>query len=285
MEGDEGRIEEETYEDPTQTIQDESQGLYEEAVSHNQMVPPIQITTSPPNSVALQQSHDPTGYMDPLQLNIGEDDKRASLIPEDLIDDWEFAYDKSTAKKREKLKVSDLKNVVIKGWLEKLGGRNQKSWQKRFCVLSDIFMYFYEKETSNTYNNRIPMPGFVPNPVNDLTKPKKNQFAFKLSAITDNGLLKDYYFRSRTDEERNGWIESIRKIAEIGRGEIEKRKSMTLPSSSHRHMPEATPVSTTTRSLTSPQEILEDDPCENYEALEPALIEPDQEDYVDVSYN
>lgn len=285
MEGEEGRIEEETYEDPTEAIKEESPGLYEEAVSQNHMPPPIQITPPPPHSVP-QQSHDPTGYMDPLQLNIGQDDKRASIVPEDLIDDWEFAYDKSTGKKKEKLKVSDHKNVVIKGWLEKLGGRNQKSWQKRYCVLSDIFMYFYEKESSNTYNNRIPMPGFVPNPVNDLTKPKKNQFAFKLSAVNDNGLLKDYYFRSRTDEERNGWIESIRKTAEIGRGEIEKRKSMTLPSSSFRNLSEATPVSTTTRPLSSPQEILEDDDvCENYEALEPAVIEPDQEDYVDVSYN
>lgn len=281
MECEEDRIQEETYEDPTLTKEEPSE-LYEETlpVCLDPNPPAINISSAPSSSAI-----EPAGYMDPLQLHTDPAlDNRLSIIPEDLIEDWEMAYEKSdVVKKKEKVKPSKLKNVIYKGWLEKLGGRNQKSWQKRYCVLADVFMYFYEKESSNTYNNRIPIPGFVPNPADNLTKPKKNQFCFKLSAVNSSGVLKDYYFRAKTESECTGWIESIRSLAEIGRGIAEKRKSMTLPT------PQSKPTMTSQDPMTlsrlgNVSEAVEPEQ-ENYEALDVVHETTEaetQEDYVDV---
>ena len=253
-------IEEETYEDPSQTNQEEEPELYED--------PQIQPVTTPTKQPAAA-----SGYMDPIML-----DNRKSMVPEDLIDDWECAYDSSNVKKKEKIKASKLNNVLMKGWLDKLGGRSHKNWQKRYCVLAELFMYFYEKESSSTYNNRIPIPGFVPNPSADLTQPKKNHFAFKLSSTDSSGKAKDYYFRARTEAERDQWVEAIRKIFEQGRIAIEKRKSQTLPVN---FSAGGIPTGNSVRHLSTGFE------QEEYEALSPAMIpeegEEDQEEYVDVS--
>ena len=273
MEADEDRIEEETYEEPQKIDEEDPQDLYEEA-SPLPIGPPT--VTSPP-SLTSSKSFEPAGYMDPQKLTPAADNneynKRASIIPDDM-GDWEMAYDQSNTKKKEKIKASNLKNVIVKGWLEKLGGRNQTSWQKRYCVLAGVFMYFYEKETANTYNNRVPMMGFLPNPVPTLTRPKRKEFAFKLSSINNApGGKKDYYFRSKSEEECASWIDEIRKTGDAARGVMEKKKSMTLPPRSQLQ-PQAIPEERG-RSISSVSE-----EQENYEALDP-ITEP-QEDYVDV---
>lgn len=296
MEGDEGRIPEETYEDPAQAMEmdNENQGLYEEAVplslepTNINNTPSISVSSPPPSS-----SFEPAGYMDPTQLNPAQNDNRASIVPEHLIEDWDYAYEESVVgKKKEKIKVANLKNIVTKGWLEKLGGRNHTSWQKRYCVLADVFLYFYEKESSNTYNNRIPIPGFIPSNVPDLTRPKRNQYAFKLSCVNIKGVRKDYYFRAKTEGECKTWIEAIKISGDMGRGVLEnKRKSMTLPASK---TPFTTAIqdsnsrlSTTVgeqRGRSSSDTCIEEEPeQDNYEELEVAkTMDDDQEEYVDV---
>ena len=279
MECEEDRIQEETYEDPTQSKIEESGELYEETLPLSLEPSTPQINVSGPSNTAIQ--HEPAGYMDPLQLTTDPTtDNRSSMISEDLLGDWEIAYEQSSNKKKEKIKASKLENVIFKGWLEKLGGRNHKTWQGRYCVLAGIFMYFYEKESSSTYNNRIPILGFVPNPADNLTNPKKKHFCFKLSAMNSIGDSKDYYFRSKTEQECTGWIESIGSVAEVGRGIVEKRKSMTLPANSSSLKP--TTVAHDSNSMPRFDAIPEQ---ENYEALEPVHVENEpQEDYVDVSF-
>lgn len=274
MEADEDRIEEETYEEP-QKMDEENQDLYEEAVPLS-LDPP---SVTAPAPISPGGTFEPAGYMDPQKLNPNtpnnNDNKRASVIPDDM-GDWELAYDQTNTKKKEKIKASNLKNVVMKGWLEKLGGRNQTSWQKRYCVLAGVFMYFYEKESGNTYNNRIPMIGFLPNPVPSLTRPKRKEYAFKLSSVNASaGAKKDYYFRSKSEEECGSWIEEIRKAGDLARGVMEKKKSMTMPGPTR----ENTAIQEQrNRFLTSSAS----EEQENYEALEPVTEEIPQEDYVDV---
>ena len=253
-------IDEEMYEDPS-AVNPEPE-LYEDP----QPAPPI-----------IQAPVSNSNYMEPVKVN----DKRKSMVPEELINDWDCVYDQSQVnKKKEKVKVSKLNNVQIKGWLEKLGGRSHKNWQKRYCVLSEMFMYFYEKEGSSSYNNRIPIPGFVPNPSAELTQPKKNHFVFKLSSTDSIGVAKDYYFRAKTETERDQWVACIRKIFEQGRSIIEKRKSMTLPSSFS-----SGGLSIGKPPVLPPMGELEiEDEQEEYECLGPGLLpEDDQEEYMDVT--
>ena len=130
-----------------------------------------------------------------------------SMMLDEVPHSWE--YD-TTAPKVSKMKPSQLKDVRIKGPLEKLGGRSHNSWQKRYCVLSGVFMYFYEKESSKMFNNRIALPRYTISSAPHFTNEKKKHFAFKLTH-TDSatGKQKDYYFRTSSDNVRTKWITSV----------------------------------------------------------------------------
>lgn len=138
---------------------------------------------------------------------VNVDQFRQSVMLDEVPLTWE--YD-TTAPKVAKMKPSQLKDVRIKGPLEKLGGRSQNSWQKRYCVLSGVFMYFYEKESSKLFNNRIALPKYTITSAPHFTNEKKKHFAFKLTH-TDSatGKQKDYYFRSSSAEIRTQWISCV----------------------------------------------------------------------------
>ena len=240
MQIEEGRVEEEVYEEETsedEMYEDsfqvkgdavssqepkEEQEMYElpsdlAAVSD----PAIHATVSPLRSQALSmvptlssaKSDEGYMYMDPTAVRDAISD---DTVPTDaIVRDWSSAYDPSF-KRGEKAHPGELKDVLKKGWLEKLGGRNLKRWQKRFCALCSVFMYVYEREYSRTYNERITVPGHVVNLAPDLTHPKKKQFAFKLTSMDESGLGKDYYFRTTSFFNREEWIITLEAACEIG---------------------------------------------------------------------
>ncbi len=141
--------------------------------------------------------------------------------------DWQYDY---TSPKETRVKVSELRGVVQKGYLEKLGGRSQKTWQRRYCVQAGQLLYFYEKESSKSYNNRIVLPRYVINVAAEHSNAKKKQFAFKLSHTDTSGKLKDYIFRSSSEAERQRWIQSIRESCEPARTAAARiSQSVTLP--------------------------------------------------------
>ena len=113
-------------------------------------------------------------------------------------------------KDEKRMKASQLENILCRGNLEKLGGKNKKTWQVRFCVLSGPFMYFYEKENSKTYRNRITLPMYTPAEAPEYTTAKKRNFAFKLTHTDTAGKKKDYYFRSSKRESCDTWLKSVR---------------------------------------------------------------------------
>lgn len=139
----------------------------------------------------------------------------------------EWMYDVS-APKAEKMKASQLQNVLCKGNLEKLGGKSKKTWQVRYCVLSGLFMYFYEKESSKTYRNRISLPQYTPELAPEHTNAKKRHYAFKLTHVDDSGKQKDYFFRSTKKESRDIWLKTIR---EANQRTIPSMTSMTSTTS------------------------------------------------------
>ena len=132
----------------------------------------------------------------------------------DVSTDWNGIY--SPPKKGSgDSKVGSLKGISIKGILEKLGGHNRKNWQKRYCVMSGPLMYFYEKESSKSYNNFICVLNFTVSKESTLTNEKKKQFAFKLTQTdTATGTKKDYCFRAISSETREKWIASIEKVTQ-----------------------------------------------------------------------
>lgn len=124
--------------------------------------------------------------------------------------DWNTVY--TTPNKGEKMKVGALQNISIKGFLDKLGGRNHKTWQRRYCVLAGSLMYFYEKEQSKSYNNYIALPAFTAS-IAQVPSDKKSQFTFKLTQLdSTTGKKKDYYFRAPSQDVLNKWMGCITKV-------------------------------------------------------------------------
>lgn len=206
--------------------------------------------------------------------------------------DWGNVY--TMPSKGEKMKVNDLKNVLIKGYLEKLGGRNHRTWQRRYCVLAGPLMYFYEKELSKSCNNCIALLSFTASPAENMTNEKRNQFAFKLThEDSTTGKNKDYYFRSTSADVRDKWLASIGKLStsspttsrHSGTASPGLFSSATLP-----RMPSQIPISTFVPELTRPRTHSLGEEGELYEDMaipeeeeEEAVKAGDQDEYVAVS--
>ena len=57
------------------------------------------------------------------------------------------------SKQKMKMTPVDFDNVDCRGYLVKLDS-NSKSWKKRYCILSDAFLYLYvDKETDSALGN------------------------------------------------------------------------------------------------------------------------------------
>lgn len=182
---------------PPLALQDGQQELYEEPVTSP--IPP-NITPTPPPSTENSGSGAVYARTNILPPGVA--------APSETATEW--IYD--ATRKDDKLKVSQLENIICKGNLEKLGGKNKKSWQVRFCVLSGPFMYFYEKESSKTYRNRITIPMYMAEEAPEHTNAKKKHFAFKLTHTDQSGKKKNYYFRSTKKESSELWLQSIKNV-------------------------------------------------------------------------
>ena len=185
--------------------------------------------------VVFPQGHTPTPPASAENSGSGAVYMRAgvNVVPNTLSPETatEWMYDVS-APKADKMKVSQLQNVLCKGNLEKLGGKSKKTWQIRYCVLSGLFMYFYEKESSKTYRNRISLPQYTPELAPEHTNPKKRHYAFKLTHTDDSGKQKDYFFRSTKKESRDTWLKTIGEATQRtfpSMTSTSSKTSMTMP--------------------------------------------------------
>ena len=155
----------------------------------------------------------PSGQLHPQPKQGQQQTSNVDHLTEDGDEPISWDYD-VTDVGRKKMRVAELQSVRMKGTLEKLGGRGQNSWQKRLCVLSGSFLYFYEKESSKTYNNRIVVPGYSVCVDNEKSIEKKKQFVFKLSSEG----TKNYYFRATSEKECQKWVAALSAVAQMTMG-------------------------------------------------------------------
>ena len=197
----------------------------------------------------------------------------------DIAMEWSSVYQQPTAST--KLKVAQLEGITIKGPLEKLGGKSHRTWQRRYCVLAGPLMYFYEKESSKTFNNFIMIPSFsVEN--SDKMSDKKH-FAFKLTQQDHAGKKKDYCFRSSSSENRDKWVTAMKKVIDVAN--IQKtRSAVTLPRITSRPGEKFSPVPQQKRRSLSLE--IQEEPQELYEPVDPVTGgdgDNSQDEYVAVS--
>ena len=193
----------------------------------------------------------------------------------DVSVEWNSVY--QFPKSDTKLKVAQLEGVTIKGPLEKLGGKSHKTWQKRYCVLAGPLMYFYERESSKTFNNFIAIPSFSVENSDQLTD--KKHFAFKLTQQDHTGKKKNYCFRSTSSDNRDKWVTAMKKVIDVAQAQ-KTRSAVTLPRMLL-HQENTFPVQEKRRSLTVGAQ---DEPQELYEPVDSIGVgEGSQDEYVAVS--
>lgn len=96
---------------------------------------------------------------------------------------------------------------LFEGTIEKLGGKNQEKWQKRYCVLTPTHLYFFENHKSKKQNNQIYIPAFNATPVKE--KGDDKHFSFRLSSSRDS---KSYYFRVNDRETFTQWMQNLTQL-------------------------------------------------------------------------
>ena len=97
-----------------------------------------------------------------------------------------------------------LSSALNEGTIEKLGGKNQEKWQKRYCILTPTYLYFFENAKSKKQNNQIYIPAFSVTPVKE--KGNEKHYCFKLST---NKEAKSYYFRVNDADTFSNWVQNL----------------------------------------------------------------------------
>ena len=142
-------------------------------------------------------------------------------------------------------------------------------------------MYFYEKESSKTFNNRIALPNYVVSAAPNYTNEKKKQFAFKLTHTDVTGKQKDYFFRASTSEKQAKWLHkleiTLQKMSE--KANRTSRVSATMPPPSKQHQQFSPPAGKLRASSFEDG----DQGGDLYEDITPIEQEEEQDEYVAVS--
>ncbi|XP_032076394.1 cytohesin-4 [Thamnophis elegans] len=113
-------------------------------------------------------------------------------------------------------------NPSREGWLLKLGGR-VKTWKRRWFILTDNCLYYFEYTTDKEPLGIIPLENLSVQPIDDLKKPNcfelfnANCKGQKIKACkTDGdgrvveGKHQSYKISAASQEDRDLWIEAIR---------------------------------------------------------------------------
>ena len=100
-------------------------------------------------------------------------------------------------------------STLNEGIIEKLGGKNQEKWQKRYCVLTPTYLYFFENAKSKKQNNQIYIPSFSATPVKE--KGDEKHYCFKLGS-NNYKESKSYYFRVNDSDTFSKWIRNLSQV-------------------------------------------------------------------------
>lgn len=156
------------------------------------------------------------------QLN-GHDSLRAPSVSSNSSDS---PYAEFTGAKFKKVKVSSLASSSKAGYMEKLGGYRHNKWQRRYCILDDICLFFFNSEKDKSQNNQLLLIDYeVSANVTEIKEKKK--FLFKIQPLTENVQLKTYFFRVPTEQLRDEWVSAVAQACGKGAG-MSKRKTILL---------------------------------------------------------
>ena len=128
----------------------------------------------------------------------------------------------SPAKKQTIIRIADVDKVVVKeGFLTK-SGKNGKDWKKRWCILVDGELVYYDSASSKKPNGSVDLRGSTIRPTKDvaLVKPPI-PFNFQ---IVDRS-LRAWTFCVENDVEMISWFEAIAQVAGLPIDQLEARLS------------------------------------------------------------
>lgn len=126
----------------------------------------------------------------------------------------------------EDIDISQFYNPEREGWLMKQGGSRMKTWRRRWFILEDECLYYFEYTRDKEPKGIIPLENLQVREVADAKKPNCFEIFLPSDAMSDSikiaksdseGKLFDgtkhmsYRFSAPTTEEKDLWISTIRK--------------------------------------------------------------------------
>ena len=226
-------IQEEFYTDmdpqaETQKIQDEFYTSMEnEEATELEMYTDVD-TVNGGTQLKIEESADSMDEDDHLMPGLsqqfnGQDSLRPPSVSSNSSDS---PYAEFTGAKFKKVKASSLRSSSKAGYIEKLGGYRHNKWQKRYCILDDICLFFFTSDKDKTQNNQLLLIDYeVSANVTEIKEEKK--FLFKIKPLAENVQLKTYFFRVPTEQLRDEWVNSVSQACGKGAG-MSKRKTVFL---------------------------------------------------------
>jgi len=104
-----------------------------------------------------------------------------------------------------KIAVEELQEPDFEGWLWKVGG-NSKNWKKRWFVLKDFCLYYFEANKSGNYAlGMVLIPGYTITAYQD---PKREN-----CMMCDHPSARTYYFSAESKQDQTLWIDTLNRAA------------------------------------------------------------------------
>jgi hypothetical protein len=103
---------------------------------------------------------------------------------------------------------SNLSVIVRRGWLEKEGGKNVRSWKKRWFVLDSTGkVTYWKKQTDIDPAGSFMLPSFTSV---ECVDHKKSKFTIKVSGSSEGKLnIREYLMVAENEEEMKGWLKCM----------------------------------------------------------------------------
>ncbi|XP_074873854.1 pleckstrin homology domain-containing family A member 4 isoform X2 [Carettochelys insculpta] len=111
------------------------------------------------------------------------------------------------AKREHSIKRDPNAPVVMRGWLCKQDSSGLKLWKRRWFVLADYCLFYYRDSREEAVWGSIPLPSYEIRPL--AAEGKSRKFIFK----AEHRGMRTYYFSADTQEDMNGWIRAMSRLA------------------------------------------------------------------------
>ncbi|KAH9513050.1 Rho GTPase activating protein 24 [Bulinus truncatus] len=106
----------------------------------------------------------------------------------------------------------------LQGWLKRKGGR-MSTWPRRWCILSDKFLFMFSKEDDRKPTDCIDLDGrTITEPALDTNANEPKRYQFDILGGSDKNQIEIVSLCAETEELKKIWVRALKKAAYANKG-------------------------------------------------------------------